>query len=126
MIAATLADPPAYRVTVGGQVSNLVDTFGTGNPPAGLVWVAPPPPVVPPDPHRIMTISDDGTGVALYTTQAPHGLTGAEFLDISDTTGGVYDGTNLTISSVPNPWSFQIDLSSFSSLSFFGTWAIHV
>lgn len=45
----------------------------------------------PGDPNTILTITDDG-GIALATTEGPHGLTSGQNVNIADTSEAGYNG----------------------------------
>lgn len=69
----------------------------------GRRLVAPPVPLG----QRILTVTDDGASAALYTTAAPHGLSGTYTVGVSGTSGGgLYDNTGIVTESQPSATTF--------------------
>jgi hypothetical protein len=66
-----------------------------------------------------LTVSDD-SGVALFTTPNPHGLVGDEFVDISGTDDGLYDGMK-QVSVIVSPHAFYVG-DAYGGASAAGEW----
>lgn len=71
------------------------------------------------DARRIVSITDDGTGVPLVTTAYPHCLSGAEEINIHGTSTGVYEGS-FGDYSIPSSTTIRLETFSFGSNSYGG------
>lgn len=65
---------------------------------------------------NIASVADDGGGIAVFTTTEDHGLHQLDYVTISQTTNGIYDGLGL-VASVPTPTTFKISFLAYGSSS---------
>lgn len=72
--------------------------------------------------NRILTITDNGSGVARMTTAAAHGLSTDEVIDITGTSVAAYNEANVTVVTV-SATVFDTDLS-YTADGTGGTWAL--
>ena len=97
----------------------------------GMAGVRIPPPVaaqghaeVPSylDPKFVIVTVTDGGGVALFTTLAPHGLTGFELITVTGTTVPGYNDTSAP--TVTGATSFTFDFVPYTTDASGGRWRI--
>lgn len=78
----------------------------------------------PPDPHTIVTASNNGAGVVLFVTAAPHGLTGGELVTVTGCSEAAYNKAALNVDGVPTAASFETGDLAFVGNGTGGTWSL--
>ncbi len=80
-------------------------------------------PLGPDAAHTILTVVDDGSGNALFTTAAAHGLIGGETVVISGGSNAAYNAGAQSVDAVPTTTSW-ITGGGYQGDSTGGSWAL--
>jgi hypothetical protein len=93
--------------------------------PGGVPGTAPKPSSGPDAAHTILTVTNDGSGNAVFTTAAPHGLVAnVDFVDINGTSSSTYNAQNsMLVDDTPTPTTF-VQFSGYLEDATGGSWTL--
>ena len=76
--------------------------------------------------NDILTVTDNGSGLARYTTAAPHGLVGdeSEQITVTGVSVGGYNVSNTVVNAAPTPTTFDLNSVVYTTDATGGTWSL--